>query len=216
MPLLLPLLLALAGCGQDLHFKVSYADVDGLEKGAPVVLDNQPVGKVTGVEPGQGGEHLVELGIRRESAAAATSESSFVLAPDPEQPGRRRIEIVLAGPGGKPIADGAVVKGSYPSPLGFLPLGSLLRGFGDALRDLRGQVDQFRQDFQKLPDSPEAKRLQEEWRKLTEDIAKAQGETSDTLKKDLLPKLEQEMEAMRKRMEEMQKPPQPGKKPVEL
>jgi len=217
MPLLLLLLLTLAGCGQDLHFKISYADVGGLEKGDPVVLDNRPIGKVTGVEPGQPGEHLVEVGIPRESAAAATSEASFVIAPDPDRPGRRRIELVLAGPGGKPLADGAIVKGAYPNPLSFLPLGGLLRGFGDALRDLRGQVEQFRQEFKKLPDSPDAKHLQEEWNKLADEMGKAQNEAGDTLNKDLLPKLEKDMEALRKRMEDMQKPaPKPGGKPVEI
>jgi hypothetical protein len=217
MPLLALLLLALSGCGQDLHFKISYADVGGLEKGDPVVLDNQPVGKVIGLEPGQPGENLVEVGIPRESATSATSEASFVLAPDPVQPGRRRIEIVLAGPGGKPIADGAVVKGSYPNPLSLLPWGGLLRGFGDALHDLRGQVEQFRQEFQKLPDSPDAKRLQEEWRRLTDEIGKAQSEAGDTMNKEILPKLEKDMDELRKRMEAMPKPePKPSGKALQI
>ena len=217
MPLLALLLLTLAGCGQDLHFKIRYANIDGLQKGAAVVLEHRPIGKVTGLEPGQPGEHLVEVGIPREPATAATSEASFVLAPDPDQPGQRRIEIVLAGPGGKAIADGAVVNGAYPNPLGFFPLGGLLRGFGDALRDLRGQVEAFRQEFQKLPDSPDAQRLQEEWRGLTDEIGKAQNEADDTLKKDLLPKLEKDMEDLRKRIEAMQKPaPKPTGKPLEI
>ncbi len=213
-PLLL--LLTLTGCGQDLHFKISYADIGSLAEGDPVVLDNQPIGKVTGLEPGKPGEHLVEVAIPRKSAAAATRDASFILAPDPDNPARRHIEVVLAQPGGKPIAEGEVVKGSYPSPLGLFPFGELLRGFGDALRDLRGQVEQFRKDFQKLPDSPESTQLQEEWRKLTEEIAKAQNDAGDTLKDEILPKLEKQMEELRKRMEEAQKTG-PGKgKPLEI
>jgi hypothetical protein len=213
MPLLALLLLTLAGCGQDLHFKISYNDVRGLQPGDPVVLDNQPVGKVIGLEPGQAGENLVEVGIPRESATAATSEASFVLAPNPGQPGRSRIEIVLARPGGKPIADGAVVQGSYPNPLGLSPFSDLLRGFGDVMRDLRGQVEQFRQEFQKLPDSPEGKRLQEEWRRLTDEIGKAQSEAGSTMNKEILPKLEKEMDELRKRMEALPKS-EPAQKPA--
>ncbi len=214
IPLLL--LLTLTACGQDLHFKISYADVGSLAEGDPVVLDNQPIGTVTGVEAGKPGEHLVEVAIPRKSATAATSEASFVLAPDPDNPARRRIEVVLSQPGGKPIAEGAVVKGSYPSPLGLFPFGELLRGFGDALRGLRGQIEQFRQEFQKLPDSPEAKQLQDEWRRLTDEIAKAQNDAGNTLNKEILPKLEKEMEELRKRMEEMQKAVPKKGKPVEI
>lgn len=215
LPLLLLLLLALSSCGQDLRFTISYDDIGGLAVGDPIVLDNQPIGKVTALRESNDGGHWVEVAIPRESAGAATSEASFILAFDPDNPKRRRIEVVLAGPGGKPIADGAVVKGTSPRPPGFFPFGELLRGFGDALRELRGQVERFRQEFQYLPDSPEAKHLQEEWRRLAEEIAKAQNEADTTLKKEILPKLEQEMEELRKRLEEIQKNPPSKGKPLE-
>jgi len=209
-------LLLLSGCGQDLHFKISYDAINGLAEGDAVVQDNRPIGKVTGLEKGPSGGNLVEVAIPRESALAATHEASFILAPDPANPSHSRIEVVPARPGGQPIADGEVVKGTYPSPLGLFPFGELLRGFGDALRDLRGQVEQFRQGFEKLPNSPEAKRLQEEWAKLTDEIAKAQSGASDTLDKEILPKLEKEMEELRKRMEEMQKAGSNKPKPVQI
>jgi hypothetical protein len=207
------LLLVLTGCGQDLHFKISYDKIDGLAEGAPVVLDDQPIGKVTGVEQTKSGGHLVEVSIPRESAGAATSEASFILADDPDKPQQKRIEVVLAGPGGKPIAEGAEVRGSYPSPIGgIFPFGELLREIGGVLGQLRGQVERFRQEFQKLPDSPEAKQLQEEWRKLMDEIDKTQNEAGYAMKKEILPKLEKEMDALRKRMEEMQKAePKKGK-----
>jgi len=210
------LLFLLTACGQDLHLTISYDDINGLAKGDPVVLDGKAIGKVTGTEPIQGGGNRVEVEIRRESAGAATSEASFVLSPDPADPNRRRIELVLAGPGGKPIADGALVKGSYPKPQGLFPLGELLRGFGDALRDLSGQVEQFRQDFEKLPNSPEAKQLEQEWRRLAEEISKAQSGAGDTLKNEILPKLEKQMEELRKRLEEMQKATANKPKQVEI
>ncbi len=206
---LLPFLTA---CGQDLHFKIRYHDIDSLKKGDPVVLDNQPIGKVTGVEDAKAGEHLVEVAIPRESAGSATNEASFILATDPEKPGHGRIEVVLLSPGGKPIPEGAVMEGSYPGPLSLFPLGDILRGFSGALRDLSSQVERFRQEFQKLPNSPEANRLEEEWRRLTDEIAKAQSQAGDALNKEILPKLEKEMEELKKRLNEMQKAgPKPGK-----
>jgi hypothetical protein len=175
-------------------------------EGTPVVLDEQTIGKVTGVEQTKAGGHLVEVSIPRESATAATSEASFILATDPDHPQHKRIELVLAGPGGKPIAEGAIVRGSYPNPfVGIFPFGELLREIGGALGQLRGQVERFRQEFQNLPDTPEAKQLQEEWRKLTDEIAKTQNEAGYAMKKEILPKLEKEAEELRKRMENMQK-----------
>jgi hypothetical protein len=200
IPLLL--LFLLTGCGQNLHFKISYNDIESLAEGDSVVLDGQPIGKVTGVESTQQGKHLVEVAIPRKSATAATHEASFVLAPDPDNPARRRIEVVLARPGGKPIADDEIITGSYPGPL--FSFGQLLRGFGDALHDLTEQANQFRQEFQKLPNSPEAQQLQDEWRKLTDEINKAQNEAGDTVKNEVLPKLEKQLEDLRKQLKGMQ------------
>lgn len=214
LPQVLFLLLNLGGCGQDLRFKISYADVGNLAAGDPVVLDGQVVGKVTRVEQSQGGGHLAEIAIPRKSAQVATHDASFVLAPDPDRPDRRRIEIVLANPGGRAIADGEVVEGSYPSPQGLFPFGDILRSFGDLLRDLRGQVEQFRQDVQKLPESPEGKRLQEEWRALADQIARAQNEAGEAVKKDLLPKLEKQMEELRRRMENIRTPSRASPKEI--
>jgi hypothetical protein len=207
------LLLVLTGCGQDLHFKISFDKLDGVAEGTPVVLDEQTIGKVTGVEETRAGAHLVEVSIPRESATAATSEASFILATDPDHPQSKRIELVLSGPGGKPIAEGSIVRGTYPNPYaGIFPFGELLREIGGALGQLRGQVERFRQGFQNLPDTPEAKQLQDEWRKLMDEIGKTQNEAGYAMKKEILPKLEKEMEELRKRMEDMQKAvPKKGK-----
>ena len=200
------LLLVLTGCGQDLHFKINYDKIDGLSEGAPVVLDEQTIGKVTGLELTKDGGHLVEVTIPLESAASATSEANFILAPDPDNPKQKRIEIVLTGPGGKPIAEGDEVRGSYPGPLGSIfPFGELLREIGGALVQLRSQVERFREEFQKLPNSAEAQQLQEEWRKLMDEIAKTQNEAGYAMKKEIMPKLEKEMEDLRKRMDAIQK-----------
>ena len=200
------LLLILSACGQDLHFKISYDKTDGLSEGAPVVLDDQTIGKVTGVKQTKSGGRLVEVSLPHESASSITTDSSFILADDPDNPQQKRIEVILAETGGKPIAEGAEVRGTYPNPLGgFFQFGELLREIGGALGELRTQVEHFRQDFQKLPDSPESNQLQEEWRKLTDEIAKTQNEAGYAMKKEILPKLEKEMENLRNRLKEMEK-----------
>ncbi|MDD5034337.1 MAG: hypothetical protein PHE55_06225 [Methylococcaceae bacterium] len=207
IPLLMFLLSFLTACGQDLHFKIRYDEVSGLREGDPLLLDEQPIGKVVAVKETEDGGHLVEVAIPRESASSATSEANFILAGDPENPQRRRIEVIVAGPGGKPITEGAVVRGSYPNPLGSFSLGEIMNEFGGLLGKLRSQVELFRKEFEKLPNSPESKRLEEEWHRLMNEIAKAQSSAGETMNRELLPKLQKEMDELRKRMEEMSKNP---------
>ncbi|MBS1213437.1 MAG: hypothetical protein H6R26_2054 [Proteobacteria bacterium] len=218
MPHIIALLLGfmtLAGCSQDLHFKIRFDDVGNLEHGAAVVVDNQPVGEITGIETTPDGAHLVSVSLDRQHQSVATEDSSFFLADDPDDPTRKRIEIIQSRPGGKPITDGATVQGSYPTPLGTFPFGALLQEFGKAMKDFSGQVERYRKDFEKLPDSPEGKQLQQEWKKLLEELFKAQSAAEGTIKKDLVPKLQEELENLRKRLEELQLAPKKQGKPLE-
>lgn len=208
------LLLTLSGCSQDLDFKINYGDVGSLAAGDPIVKDGKTIGKVVGLMPNGVGGNWVEVAIAQESASLATSESSFVLIPDPDRPGHQRIELLLKNAGGQPLAEGAVVQGSYPQNFSLNPLTDFLKGLTDGLRDFRGQVEQFRKEFEKLPNSPEAKNLQGEWTRLMDEITKAQSDTTNTVQKDILPKLQKEMDELRKRMEAMQKAATPQGKPL--
>lgn len=215
IPLFLGFLLVLTGCGQDLHFKIRFDEIDGLKAGDPLVLDDQAVGEVLAVESAEDGGHLASVAVERKFAGTATVDSSFYLAEDPEDPARKRIEIVQSKPGGQPLAEGSVVEGSYPSPFGLFPFGSMLKEFGKTLRDLREQVERFRQDFDKIPDSEEARKLQQEWRKLLDEIRAAQEAAEGSLKKELLPKLREELENIRKKLEELEETSRKKGKPLE-
>lgn len=210
--LLALILLSLTGCGQDLHFKIQYADIGSLAVGDALILDDKPIGTVINIEALQPGSHLVEVAIPRVAAAAATSEANFILSTDPADSQRRRIEIVLSNPGGKRIADDAVVEGSYPHDL---PFAEMLNGFSDGLHDLRRRVGQLQQQLQQLPNTPEAEQLQQEWRNLTDAISRAQHETGEIIQQEIMPKLEQEMDGLRRRLEAMQRPGRKQGKPLE-
>jgi hypothetical protein len=213
IPLFLALLVILAGCSQDLHFKIHYGHVDGLAIGDPLTLNDRQVGQVTAIDTAKEGGYLVSVTVDRESISAATSESNFYLVDNPQDTARKRIDIVQARPDGKPLAEGAVVEGSYPGPLGPLPFGAILKEFGNALWDLRGQVERFRQELEKVPNSEEARKLEEAWRQLMKEMLEAQNAAEGSLKKDLLPKLQEELENLKKKLQELE---QGGrKKPLE-
>jgi hypothetical protein len=210
------IVLMLSGCGQDLRFQIRFDAATGLVTGDRLTLDDRAIGQVTAVQAEPDGSQLIGVAIAREHAAAATEDARFHVRDDPETQARKRVEMIQTRPGGKPIAEGAIVQGEHGgSPLELFPFGAILKEFGGLLRDLRGQVERFSHDFDSLPDSKEAKTLREEWRKLLEEIQKAQGSAEESLKQEVLPRLQKEMENLRKRLEEMQRASPKRGKPLE-
>jgi paraquat-inducible protein B len=193
----------LAGCSDgNLHLKVHYRDVKGLEPGAAVLHKQQPIGSVVAVEPDPQGGYLVSIAVADKFAASATTDSRFFLADRDGAPGVKQIEVEQSKPDGAVLAEGSTVEGSERiTPL--FPFGEVFRQFSEGLRGMREQVEQLQKDLKKLPHSEEGKRLQQEWRRLTEEIEKAQGQAEESVRKDLLPKLEAEMERLRERFQRM-------------
>jgi ABC-type transporter Mla subunit MlaD len=205
-------LLLLVGCGdQGLHLKVHYRDTTGLALGSPVIKSAAAIGSVESIEADPRGGDLVGIEIKRPFAPMATAGSRFYLVEQPGNPGRKQIEIEKSEPGGPVLAEGSTIEGSERFS-GLPPFGELFRHFGDGLKGLRGQLEQFQDELRKAPDSAEAKRLQEEWRRLTDELQKAQAQAEESFKKDLLPKLEQEMDRLREQLKEYETKPVPGKK----
>ncbi len=198
------LCVSFAGCSDgNLHLKVHYREAEGLQPGAPVVHDEQPIGSVVAVEPSPQGGYLVSIAVADKFAASATADSRFLLAERDGAPGTKQIEIEQSKPGGAVLAEGSTVEGSERIT-SLIPFGEVFRQFSDSLRGMREQVEQLQKDLKRLPHSEEGKRLQQEWRRLTEEIEKAQGQAEESVKKDLLPKLEAEMERLRERFKRME------------
>lgn len=212
---LVVMFVALSACSRDLHFSIRFAEIGSLQEGAPLVANGRQVGEVAAIAREDQGGYLVGVDIDRQHQGVATEDSNFVLADDPDDLSLKRIEIVQSRPGGRPIAEDAIVPGTYPTPFGTFPFGALLKEFGKAMKDLSGQVERYRKDFEQLPNSPEGKQLQEEWRRLLEELLKAQNATEGTLRRDVAPRLQEELENLRKRLEELRQPPPKQGKPLE-
>lgn len=200
---LLPLaiLLLLAGCLESaLHLSVRLQRVDGLAAGDAVVFRGQPVGEVDQVEYSPAGVFLAHIHIAAEYREAATTATRFYLADDPAQPGKRRIEVEHPG-GGQALAENAVVDGGNRSGLGGLfPFDAILQGMGEGLRQFRGQVEQLQRGLEKLPQSEDAKKLEEEWQRLMEQLDQA-GKNAE---KDWEPRLRQRLEELDRRFRQLE------------
>ncbi|MGH8577208.1 MAG: hypothetical protein ACREXX_07795 [Gammaproteobacteria bacterium] len=79
-----------------------------------------------------------------------------------------------------------------------------LRALAEVLRGLAAQAEALRRGLEDLPRSEEAERLAEQWRRLLDEIASAQDDAEESLREDILPRLRDELEALKKRLEELQ------------
>ena len=75
-----------------------------------------------------------------------------------------------------------------------------LRALAEVLRGLAAQAEALQRGLEALPRFKGAQRLAEEWRRLLDEIARAQ----DSLREDILPRFQDELEALKKRLEELQ------------
>lgn len=205
-------LLPLSGCDDGgLHLNVHYRDADGLSAGAPVVKDATVIGSVESIQADRAGGYLVGIEIDDKFAAAATRGSRFLLVDQPKNPGRKQVEVEQREPGDAVLAEGSTIEGAEPAA-GFPAFGELFQQFGEGLKGLRGQLEQFQEELRRAPESPEARQLQEDWRRLTEEIQRAQSQAEESVNKDLLPKLRQEMERLNERFRDFRAKPVPPKK----
>jgi hypothetical protein len=207
--ILLPLLLV--ACGQPgLHVNLRLDSPGGLRPGDPVVLEEKTAGEVEAVEPHRGGGYVAKLAIASEFAPEATRDTRFVVARDPKATERRRVRMIPGALGAAPLPDGAEVRGSFESePL--LPFGEMLRGLTEGLNLLFDQVEQFRSQLQRLPDSEEGRKLKDEWTRLLEEMKKAEESAGESMKKEWLPKWQREMEELERRFRELDTRPRQDK-----
>ncbi|MDP9129441.1 MAG: hypothetical protein M3N35_03570 [Candidatus Binatota bacterium] len=196
------------GCADGaLHLKMELEKTYGLSAGDPVVFENDTVGAVASVEPRDPNGFIANLEIAKEKRELATTDARFRIADHLSGAQRKQVEIIHAGVDGTSLEDGATVQGS-PASAPLFPFSELFGGMAEGLRNLREQTERFRREFENIPDSDEARQLREEWRRLVEEIQKAQSEAKESLREEILPKLEEEMENLRKKFEEM-KPEDP-------
>jgi len=205
------LILFLFGCSRDaLDLNLQLEELGGLQPGDAVVVGNQTVGKVTAVEAAGQSGYLAKLAIESELASGVTRSARFLVDEDPDNPGRARVEILSGKAGDTPLADGATVRGSSKqTPL--FPFGEMLRGFTEGLSILRDQLERFESDMRRVPESEEAQKLRDEWARLLDEIQRAQAATEESIKKDLLPKLQQELQELDDKLRALET--EPGRKP---
>lgn len=184
-------ILLVIGCTYNLNLTVSFREIKGLKVGAPVLVEHTKVGQVTSIAPKENGIYKVAINIGSKFKVFMTEFSIFTIAPSPEEPETSVLTVTQKRAGGKPLQNGAMVNESR-SPL--------LDELSGMLKELGTGLELFVDKMGKIPESSEFKRFEAAIDELSEKMKTSGKEAKEAIKNDLLPKLQQELKAFKKRL----------------
>lgn len=193
------LLISMAGCTDGAaEFKIRFADVHGLRKGAPVYFDESVIGDVREIDYTEDGIFLVSVAIRKAFASAATDTSRFYIDRDPEEGSQKVIRVVQLKPGGQPISQDAVVEGQTRYAVLYE---QFARELGQNIAALESGIEAFLNELQGFPADEQIKELERQLDAIIADLGTMNRAMKDKLEHDILPLLKEKIEALRKRLE---------------
>jgi len=204
-------LLILAGACQPvgLNLNIRFDQAQGIEVKDRVIFEGNHIGSVTKVNYADSGDYIISVNIQPDFTNAATEDSQFFVIDDPQNAPRKAVEVLLTAKGGALLADGATVAGSVkPSPVADL-FNQLASGwsmgmkvFGDQLGDWQKQFESFSKELEKIPDSEAYKQLEAEFNRLAERMKNSGDEVREKIQNEILPRLQEEMDKMKKQLEQ--------------
>ena len=210
--ILICVLILAGGCWKTgINLNIRFDQAQGIEAKDRVVFEGNHIGNVTKVHYADSGDYIISVTIQPEFTNTATEDSQFFIIDDLQNAPHKAVEVLIAAKGGTLLADGATVTGSVkPSPATEL-FNQLAMGwsigmklFGDQLGDWQKQFDSFSKELEKIPDSEAYKQLQAEFNRLVEQMKHSGDEVRNTIENEILPRLQEEMDKMKKRLEQTQ------------
>lgn len=200
MTLALVAIILLACRSNSILINITFDEVSGIEKGDRVLFQGNKAGNVTDVQYHQNGKYTVQVEIDKGFANAVTEYSQFYIIDDPGPKGLKGIDVRLEREGGTPLADGSMVIGVPPD----MGLAERIQKELDAgLGFIKKQIDRFEKDFQSLPESQAYKDLKKAIEDLASEIEIKEKQARESIKREWLPKIQRELEELRKRLKQM-------------
>ncbi len=195
------LLLAFLGCKEDvLNIKIRYDQIQGLEKGNRVVFERNHIGNIKDIFYSAEGKYIVDVVIKKAFANAAKDNSEFLIIDDPKGNNKKAIEVVATGSGGAILKDGSTLEGSMKSTNDLDQLGDKIY---EGLENVRKGIKEFIESLGGIAESDEFKRLEGELKDLAEQMKHSGKSVHDKIQKELLPKIKEEIEELRKKLREL-------------
>jgi paraquat-inducible protein B len=183
-----------------LEINVHFDELYGLAKNDRVLFNSNTAGIVETIHFNQDGTYVLRLQIDKGFGNAVTEYSSFSVVDDTDRPGHKAVAITLQRAGGKPLPDGASVTGtSTPQDL----VSRLQKDVENGFNFFKDQIEKFSDDLKKVPESEEYRHLKRSLSDLADKLTGAEKGVRDRLKKEWLPKIEEEIESFKRQMRDL-------------
>lgn len=192
----------LLACVGSIQFTVFYDRNEGLKQEDPVLWNQQEIGKVHSVKQNPQGRLAVGLKIGRDFREKVTEESRFLIQADPQNYWQKHIEMVNLAEGGNPLSNGAEIEGSTYLSLQ-LERGS--RGLAAWLPLLLQELERWQKELNQLPEEEWYRELERQLDYWLSEIGQAGVETRRYFKEEVLPRLEEAVRELEKRLKELGK-----------
>ena len=196
------ILLGLTSCASPHKVMVMYDRPGSLKPGDRVIWENQTIGSVGDFQANPSGKTVVPLQVKPDFREALTDQSRFLIQADPDRPGSQMVKMVLLTSGGKPLPDGAVVEGSTSFSL-MIERGS--RGIQGIPQFLQDALDRLSKEVGRLSDREWQKELESQLDSWDRELKKAGEDTRRYFQKQVLPKLEQAVQDLVRRLKDLGK-----------
>jgi len=201
LPLIFVYLVA-AACVGSLQITVFYDRTEGLKQNDPVLCNEQEIGKVQSVKQNGQGKASVQLQIKKDFSDKVTDESRFVIQTHPQRQGQSLVKMVNLSEKGNPLLTGTAVEGStYLS----LQLEKTERGLEDWRKQLERELERWEEELSQLPEREWYKELEREMDYWLNKLGQAGVETREYFKEEVLPRLEEALRELRKRLRQLGK-----------
>ena len=189
-------------CLGNLRLTVLYDQTDELKAGDRVIWQEQTIGIVQSVEADATGRGLAQLQIKGDFREKITDESRFLIQSDSKDYWQKYVEMVTLAEGGNPLPNDAEVEGSTYLSLQ-LERGS--RGLTAWSKMLQQELDRWERELNQLPEEEWYKELERQMDYWLSEMGQAGVETRRYFKEEVLPRLEEAVRELKRRLRELNK-----------
>jgi ABC-type transporter Mla subunit MlaD len=201
LPLIFVYVMA-AACVGSLQLTVLYDRTEGLKQNDPVLWNEQKIGKVQSVKQNGQDRASVQLQISKDFSDKVTDESRFVIQADPQRQGESFVKMVNLSEKGNPLPRGTAVEGSTSLSL---KLEKTERGLVSWREQLERELERWEEELSQLPEREWYKELEREMDYWLNKLGQAGVETREYFKEEVLPRLEEALRELRKRLRQLGK-----------
>ncbi|MGA8181061.1 MAG: hypothetical protein WB792_13450 [Desulfobacterales bacterium] len=180
------------------HFVIKFDHIYGLTQDDGVIFEKNRIGRVDEITYTKNGNFLVKLKIEKASANTATEYTRFFIVSDPQNNGRKAVEMIQTQIGGNPLKNNAVVEGSVQSSV---IIERMQKDFAREMKDLAQQFTMFGEQLKKVPDSEAYKKLEDELTNIYDEMRQSGKAVREMIQKEILPRLEEQLQNLKKRLQ---------------